>query len=107
MTASYASSSISASFLNGPHTGSQFGTSSWAVSASWASQSISASYSLVTVTTTSASWASQSLSSSYVGGTTASMMNGNLYLYNITTGLRYVLQISGSVGDESLLYAQG
>jgi hypothetical protein len=70
-------------------------TSSWAVSASWAPGGSSS---------TSASWASSSLSSSYLSG---SMIGGNLYLFNVTTGLRYLIQVSGSVGDESILYAQG
>jgi len=56
ISSSYASSSTSSSFLNGPHTGSTFGTASWAVSASWSPVPISAS------------WASASISSSFLNG---------------------------------------
>jgi len=59
ISASWASSSLSSSYLNGPHTGSTFGTASWAknaISASWAPAPISAS------------WASSSISSSYLNG---------------------------------------
>jgi hypothetical protein len=60
---------LSASFLNGPHTGSTFGTASWASTAILATSINFVPNSSTTATSstqaTSASWASSSISSSY------------------------------------------
>jgi len=80
LSASFASSSISASFLNGPHTGSTFGTASWAnnslfaISASYAvsasntivnSYNVSSSFASSSFVSISSSFASASISASY------------------------------------------
>ena len=62
VSGSWASSSISSSYLFGSHTGSTFGTASYAYTASY----ISSSNIFGNVTAFSASWASASISASYV-----------------------------------------
>jgi len=106
-SASFASSSISSSyavnatnaltssFLNGPHTGSTFGTASWAIniSSSGITGNISSSNIIGNIVATS-SWATNAISSSFLNGShTGSTFGTASWAANITS--------SGIVGNIS------
>lgn len=107
-SSSYTVSASWAPFVDNPN----------AVSASWASNSISASYSLSssyapTSTTITASWSTNAISSSYsntssyFSGAGAQFVgSGSFQLWNPTTSTWYVLSISGSVGEETIQWIQ-
>ena len=96
-SASWASSSISSSFLNGTGSGSFSGSlfgsfigsflGNLVGTASWANNSIQSAFASSSLFATSASWASSSLSSSYLSGSGTGSFSG--FFFGVYTGSLY------------------
>ena len=92
-TSSYNTGSFTGSFI-GTHTGSLFGTSSWAISASWAPVQVSASYALTSSYSNNSTSASYALTASYLSGyvspfpyTGSAIISGSLTVVGTIDGL--------------------
>lgn len=104
-TSSYNTGSFTGSFI-GTHTGSLFGTSSWAISASWAPVQVSASYALTSSYSNNSTSASYALTASYLSGYVSPFPYTGSALITGSLGITGSLNITGSTtqtGNNTLI----